>query len=151
MRLLAGRKLAWSLGAVGIVAVAAAVAIGVPAYGDWQRRNQLTEAFRNLSDIHTWMVAYYAHHRSYARNGACGAAIVPDDRAKYFTYTCAPDTVAGAQPGQTFKAFATGKSRYTAGFTFTIDEKNLRATTSVPADWGHLPPAAAGKWLDRPK
>ncbi len=149
MRFSAGRKLIWWLGAAAVVAGIAVVAAGVTAFSDWQRRDQLNEAFRNLSDIQAWMDAYYAHHRTYARAGACGAAVVPADRARHFTYACAPYTVAGAPPGQTYTAFATGKSRYTTGFAFSIDEKKRRITVSVPPDWGSLPRAAATKLLDR--
>ncbi len=148
MRRIAGRKLFWWLGAAAVAGIAV-VAAGIPVYNEWQRRAQLSEAFRNLADIQVWMEAYYAHNRSYARAGVCGAAVVPADRARYFAYSCVPDTVAGAPPGQTYAATANGKSRHTEGFVFSIDEKKQRVTRSVPADWGRLPPKATTTWLDR--
>ena len=149
MRLFAGRKLALSLGAAALVAVIAAVAFGLPAYHERQRRAQLNEAFRNLSDIQVWMDAYYAHHRTYARAGVCGAAVVPADRAQNFTYACVPDAKPGAPAGQTYVATATGKSSQTRGFVFSIDEKKQRATLAAPADWGPMPAAARSNWLEK--
>lgn len=149
MRLVKGRKLLWWLGAAAVVAAIAVVAAGIPAYNERQRREQLNEAFRNLADVQAWMEAYYAHHRSYARAGVCGAAVVPEDRIRYFSYSCVPDAVAGGTPGQTYTATATGKSRHTVGFIFSVDEKKQRVTLSVPADWGPLPPTAGSAWLEK--
>lgn len=149
MRLVKGRKLIWWLGAAALLALIAVVAAGLPAYNERQRREQLDEAFRNLADVQAWMEAYYAHHRSYARAGVCGAAVIPEDRMQYFSYLCVPDAAAGAPPGQTYTATATGKSRHTTGFVFSIDEKKQRSTKSVPAEWGPLPPTAGTIWLDR--
>lgn len=144
-----GRKLIGWLGAAAVVAVIAVVALGLPAYNERQRRDQLNEAFRNLSDIQVWMDAYYAHHRAYARADVCGAAVVPADRAQYFTYSCAPDPKPGSPAGQTYVATATGKARHTNGFVFSIDEKKRRSTMATPADWGPMPAAAKSIWLDR--
>ena len=137
------------LGVAAVFAVIAAVVFGLSAYNDRQRREQLNEAFRNLADVQIWMDAYYSYHRSYARAGVCGASAVLADRAQYFTYACVPDAKPGAPPGQTYIATATGKTRHTSGFVFTIDEKKKRATVATPKDWGPLPPAAKSAWVER--
>ncbi len=127
----------------------AALVLAWPAFNEHQRREQLGEAYRNLLDVQTWMESYHAHYKTYARTGACGAALVPEDRAKHFGYACAPDTTRGAAPGQSYTATATGKSRLTAGFVFSIDDTKRHATVAAPADWGPLPPTAKSAWLDR--
>ena len=137
------------LGATVIVAIIGAIALAIPAYTDRLRRDQVLEAFQNLSDIQAWMEGFYKHYRNYARGDLCGAAVVPEDRARYFTYACAVDTTAGAAPGQSYKATATGKSCPMAGFAFAIDEKKARATLSIPSDWGALPASAGSIWVDR--
>lgn len=149
MRLVMGRKPAWWLGAAAVVAAIGVVAVGVPAYNERARHDELAEAFRNLSAIRTWMDGYYQYHRTYARGDVCGASVVPPDRARYFSYACALDTTSGAPPGQSYAAIATGISSHTAGFKFTIDQKNNRATQSIPADWGRLPADARTKWVER--
>lgn len=136
------------LGAAAI-AVLVAAALGLPAYNDRARHAEIHEAFRNLSDIGTWMEGYYQHYRNYAKGDVCGAAVVPEERARHFTYTCALNTTAGAASGQSYKITAKGKSRHTTGFIFTIDQSKARATLSIPADWGPLPANARATWVDR--
>lgn len=140
------------LGAIAVAAIAAiiaAIAFAVPAYNDRARRDQLAEAFRNLSDIQVWMDGYFQHYRTYARLDVCGASVVPADRARYFSYACILDTTAGAAPGQSYIAIATGVSPRTTGFKYTIDQKKNRATVSIAANWGALPANARNAWVER--
>jgi type IV pilus assembly protein PilE len=65
---------------------------------------------------------YYLDNRTYA-----GLDCTIAD-AQYFTYQCA------AADALTYKITATGLGPQ-AGFTFTIDQDNNRATVAVPAGW----------------
>ena len=112
--------------AVAIVAILAAVAI--PSYRDYVIRGRLTEAYATLAAQRVRMEQYYQDMRSYT--GACTAGTVapsPADTAD-FDYTC---TVVDAQ-SYTITAAGRGGA---AGFGFSLDQNNTRATTSVPSGW----------------
>jgi type IV pilus assembly protein PilE len=133
---------------VGIISIIAAIAI--PSYNDYVRRSQLTEAFNNLSAYRVRMEQYYQDNRSYANGAVCGATAPAAADAKYFTYACALDTTAGAAAGQSYTMTATGAAASNVnGFIFTINEKNVKATTAIPAAWGALPGNAGTNWVDR--
>jgi type IV pilus assembly protein PilE len=112
--------------AVAIAAILAAVAI--PAYRDYVIRGRLTDAYATLAAQRVRMEQYYQDMRSYT--GACTAGTVapaPADTPD-FDYTCTiPD-------GQSYTITATGLGSV-AGFGFSIDQNNTRATTAVPANW----------------
>jgi type IV pilus assembly protein PilE len=134
---------------VAIVAIIASFAL--PAYNDYVRRSQLTEAFTNLSDFRIRMEQFYQDNRTYANAGACGAALPSAGNARYFTYACALDTTPGAPAGQSYTMTATGSNSNTSGFVFTINQTNTRATTSIASAWnaGVLPADAGTRWVDR--
>lgn len=133
--------------AVAVIAILASIAY--PSYTDYFRRSHIQEAFANLSDFRVRMEQYYQDNRSYSKAGACGAAAVPAGNVKYFTYNCVLDTTAGAPAGQSYTMTATGASGSAGGFTFTINERNARATTAIPAAWGALPGDAGMRWIDK--
>jgi len=56
---------------------------------------------------------------------------------KYFTYECVDDA-------STYTIKATGKDS-TAGFVFTINQANTKATTSAPSGWD----TSASCWITR--
>ena len=112
--------------ALGVVAILAS--IGIPAYRDYVIRGQLAEAYATLGSQRVRMEQYYQDMRTY--NGACAAGTVAppmNTTSTLFNYACAIND-------QTYILTATGKSG-TAGFTFTLDQNNNRATTTVPSGW----------------
>jgi type IV pilus assembly protein PilE len=133
---------------VGIISIIAAIAI--PSYNDYVRRSQLTEAFNNLAAYRVKMEQYYQDNRSYANGAVCGVAMPAAADSKYFGYACALDTTAGAAAGQSYTMTANGIAASNVnGFTYTINEKNVKATTSIAAAWGSLPASAASNWIDK--
>jgi type IV pilus assembly protein PilE len=135
---------------IAIAVIGILSAIAYPSYTDYVRRGQLAEAFANLSDFRVRMEQYYQDNRSYANGANCGAAAVPGGNAKYFTYACALNTTAGAPAGQSYTVTATGASSNTAGFTYTINERNVKSTVTVSPAWGAAPAAdAATRWQDK--
>ena len=113
---------------VAIVAILATVALS--SYGTYVTRSKLVEAQNALANYYVQMEQYFQDNRNYGA-GACG--VVPSS-VRYFDFTCELNGTGG------FVATATGRSREGAeGFTFTIDQSNVRATTAVPPDWT-LPP-----------
>jgi type IV pilus assembly protein PilE len=123
---------------VAVIAILAAVAL--PAYFDYITRSRLVEARANLADMRTRMEQYFLDNRAYPGEciaSASGAApagkIYLPGNAKFFTYTC-PVLSATAYTIRARDTFSPG-----AKFEFTVNEANLRQTTSVAPGWGTVP------------
>lgn len=125
---------------VAIVAILASIAI--PAYQDYVRRGQLTDATGNLSSLRVQMEQFYQDNRNYAGVGCSGVCGVACPNTRYFTYTCVT-----ANAGQTYLMSAAGSSGLTTGFTFTINETNTQATAAVSAGWSL--PATPPCWVTK--
>jgi len=67
-------------------------------------------------------------------------ATLPADQ-KNFTITCALAL-------STYTVTATGIGDMN-GFIFTINQANVRATTSIAPAWGSLPADAGTRWVDK--
>lgn len=114
---------------VAIVGILAAVAF--PAYTDYVKRGRIPQATNNLASMRVKLEQYFQDNRTYV--GACAAGTVaPLPTADNFTYTC-PTLTATA-----FTVQAQGSGTM-AGFTYTINESNAKATTAVPSGWGTAP------------
>lgn len=125
---------------VAVMGILASIAL--PAYRDYVVRGKFVEASANLSDFRVRMEQFYQDNRRYdAAGGGCGVAVPSGGNARYFTYACG----VGAAPAQTFTATATGTGDM-AGFAFTVNQLNARATTAVPAGWSG---SGAGCWVRR--
>jgi len=115
---------------VAIIGILAAVAM--PAYTDYVMRGKVTEAVAMLSDMRVKLEQYFQDNRTYV--GACASGTVaplPSSTAvKYFSYTC-PTLTATTYTVQAEGVAAQGMG----GFTYTIDQSNAKATTSVPTGW----------------
>lgn len=126
---------------VAIIAILAAVAL--PAYNDYTQRAKLTEGFTGLAEFRVRMEQFYQDNRRYdgAGLGGCGA-ITPN--SKYFDFGCAP----GAAPSQTYTVTATGKAgENLAAFVYTLNDANVRATTTLGSGWNGAPNPAC--WVRR--
>lgn len=111
--------------AVAIVGLLAAIAL--PSYNQYILRGKLTEAYSNLLAIRVQSEQWFQDNRSYA-GMPCSTT-----NAKYFSYACSNLTAT------TYTVTATGLSDL-AGFAFTIDQSNARATVITGA-------AAAKGWI----
>jgi len=109
---------------VAIVTILASIAL--PAYQDYIRRSQASEAFAELSVLRTNMEQYYQDNHSYATAGACGVAMPSSTTGavKYFTYVCAPTAGGG------YLITATGSAGNATGNVYTVDDSNTKQTTS---------------------
>jgi type IV pilus assembly protein PilE len=112
---------------VAIVAILASVAL--PSYNDYLMRGKLAEAHGELAAMRSKLETFFLDNRTYA--GACAAnTVAPLPTGKYFTYTCPTLTAT------TYTVRAAGMAgQQTVGFTYTIDQANVRATTAVPGGW----------------
>jgi type IV pilus assembly protein PilE len=102
---------------VAIIATLAAIAI--PAYGDYVRRSQVSEATANLMEYRTRMEQFYQDNRNYGVAPACGVLPV---NGRYFDVTC-------VGTGQGYTVTQTGARGSVIGSIYTINEANVRTTT----------------------
>jgi type IV pilus assembly protein PilE len=115
--------------AIAIVAILAAVAL--PAYRDYIIRSQLAEARTGLSDMRVRMEQYFQDNRTYVGANTATPSPCAYPAGTRFTYSCPAAPTATAY---TVQAVGTGA---VTGFTFDLDQANLRRTTAVPSSaWG---------------
>lgn len=119
-----------------VVIIGVLASIALPAYNDHVRRGKMAEATSTLADLRFRMERYYQDNRRYATASGgtdCGAVMPVSPAVKYFAYTC--DVTTGGD--QTFVITATGDAgEGMSGYTFTIDEGNVKQTTTFPGATG---------------
>lgn len=124
---------------VAIVAILAAVAL--PSYRDYIVRGHLADASNGLALMRAQMERHYQDNRSYATVGTFTTPCASTDAAprtfNNFVVTCSVTPTATA-----FTLAATGGGPV-AGFTFTINQTDVRATTAAPTGWT----TCTTKWL----
>lgn len=101
---------------IGILA-----AVGIPQYNDYAVRAKIPEATAALSDGRIKMEQFFQDNRTYV-GGPTPAA------TSSFSYSIGTPTVSA------YTITATGSGRV-AGFTFTIDQNNVKQTTAAPTGW----------------
>jgi type IV pilus assembly protein PilE len=141
---------------VAIIAILAAIAL--PAYNDYVQRAKLTEAMNGLSETRVRLEQFYQDNRNYGTPdgvGNCGkdaggGVRVPMPAApqmKYFTFACTVAPAPGPIPGQQFTITATGiANEGLTNFVYTLNESNVRATTTLGAGWSG---AGTACWVRR--
>ncbi len=123
-----------------VVIVAILAAIAIPSYSDFVMRSRLMDAHAKLGDLRGQMERYFLDNRTYQdTSGAlCGiddaainmTATYNADGGRSFDITCTAPTAT------TYTLTADGRAaRGMGGFTFTVDQANVRATSAVPAGW----------------
>ncbi len=106
------------------------LAFAVPQYQNYVRQSRVTIATSVLSAMRVSMEQYFQDNRSYV--GACQPNTVaplpgpaPNATNPSFIFTCQP-----APTATTYLVTATGAGPM-AGFVYTINEQNVRATVST--------------------
>jgi type IV pilus assembly protein PilE len=127
-----------------VVIVGILAAVAVPQYTAYVERAKVQEALSILSDVRTRLELQYGDSRSYIRSGACVSNAIGDTggsgrlNTPNFTFDCV------APSSQTFLVTATGIGSM-VGFVYTINERDIRATTSLSARWGGG--SATDRWI----
>jgi type IV pilus assembly protein PilE len=115
----------------------------VPSYRDHVVRGQLTDATNGLSTLRAQMERHYQDNRTYATVGTfvtpCASTEVATRTFGPFVVSCATTPTSSAF---TLQAVGSGSVE---GFTFTINETEVRATTRAPSGWN----TCANKWLTK--
>lgn len=116
---------------IAIVSILTAVAI--PAYTDYVVRGQLVDGTNGLAAMRTQMEQYFQDNRTYAATGTFTPPCTTGATYGLFGVSCTT-----APTRNTYTITAVGKTgSNVAGFIFTIDQNNSRATTSLPSTaWG---------------
>ena len=117
---------------VAVIGILAAIAI--PMYGDSVMRSKIIGGTTQLGDVRTQMEKYFMDNRSYLAGAGCGAApsIVSynADASNNFTLSCPAPTAT------TYTIQADGKvAKGMGGFTYTINEQNIKTTFALPGGW----------------
>lgn len=101
--------------------------IALPAYNEYVMRARISEATAALGNKRVRIELFYDNSNPHTFVGApdCGT---DSSTSRFFTFSC---SAVGAN-SYTLQAVGTGAA---AGFTFTIDQSNAKATTSAPTGW----------------
>ncbi len=125
---------------VAIIAILAAVAL--PQYRDYVTRSRLADASTGLSTVRAQMERYFQDNRTYGDTGTfvspCNNSNASARTFGNFVISCV-STPDNAQ----FRLQAVG-SGPVSGFTYTINQQDVRATTALPSTWGNT---CLTKWI----
>lgn len=123
---------------VAIIGILSAVAY--PAYTDYIIRGALADANTGLATVRASMERFYQDNRTYATVGTfttpCAVAAANRTYGK-FVIACS------ATPTATAYTLSAQGSGPVAGFTFTVTEGDVRATTNAPTGYT----TCTTKWL----
>lgn len=114
--------------------------IAYPSYRDYVIRGHLADATNGLSTLRAQMERHFQDNRSYATVGAfttpCAGA------ANTRTFNNFVVSCSGTPTDTAFTLQAVG-SGPVAGFTFTVTQQDVRATTAAPSGWS----TCASGWM----
>lgn len=110
---------------ITVVIISILASIAVPSYNDYVTRSRIAEATAALAAKRVRMEAFFDNNRTYAGAPDCAADTTT---SKNFTFSC----LAATPTNYTVQAVGTGAM---AGFTYTVNEANAKATTGAPAGW----------------
>ena len=105
-------------------------ALAIPAYGNYVIRGKIPEATSNLARMKVLMEQWFQDNRFYTTTAVTTVCGVTFNNGTNFNYACA------ATP-TTFTITATGTGSM-AGFSYTINESNVKASTiaaPAPTAW----------------
>lgn len=123
---------------LAIIAILSALAY--PSYRDYALRGQLVDASNGLATVRAQMERHFQDNRSYATTGGFTTPCAADEATRtfgLFVVSCAATPTATAFA---LKAVGSGSAN---GFTYTINQQDLRATTAAPSGWS----TCASAWL----
>lgn len=123
---------------VAILGILAMVAI--PSYRDYVLRGHLSDATNGLSTVRAQMERHYLDNRTYATSGSFTTPCAASEATRTFnSFVVSCD---GTPTATAFKIKAVGSGQ-TNGFTFTVDQSDVRATSAAPSGWN----TCTTKWL----
>jgi type IV pilus assembly protein PilE len=106
-------------------------AIALPSYNDYLIRGRIPDATSNLATKRVQMEQWFQDNRSYVGAPACNLDVLTS-RAN-FDFSCTPAGTPTLVNPNIYVLQAVGKGSM-AGFTFTIDQANNKASVA-PGQW----------------
>jgi len=110
---------------VGILAMLAS-----PSYQEYVMRGKIPEATSNLALKRVQMEQWFQDNRTYVAAPGCAADTTT---SQYFDFSCTVQTATA------YTIQALGKDSM-LGFTYTIDQSNVKTTAAVPSGWSQHSP-----------
>ena len=114
---------------VAVIGILAAIAM--PMFSDYVTRSKIVDATTRLGDVRTQMEKSFMDNRTYISGGLCGVQTsvidkINTDPSRNFDITCPLASLTAS----TYQLQATGiASHGMSGFTYTIDQANVRTST----------------------
>ena len=128
---------------IAVAIVAILVGVALPSYREYVVRGHLADASNGLALMRAQMERHFQDNRTYATAGTFTTPCASTDAAprtfNNFVVTCS-----GTPTATAFRLAATGSGPVT-GFTFTINQADVRATSAAPAGWN----TCTTKWLTK--
>jgi type IV pilus assembly protein PilE len=115
--------------------------VALPSYRDYILRGQLANATNGLATLRAQMERHFQDNRTYATSGTFTTPCATTD-ASTRTFGNFVVSCSGTPSATAFTLQAVG-SGATNGFTFTITEADVRATSAAPSGWN----TCTSKWL----
>ncbi|MEQ1638831.1 MAG: type IV pilin protein [Methylococcales bacterium] len=104
---------------VAIIGILAAIAI--PSYENYVIKSKIPDATSNLATKRVQLEQFFLDNRTYVAAPAC---VADASSSQYFDFSCS------ASAATTYTLQAVGKNSM-AGFTYSINEQNVKATSIV--------------------
>ncbi len=121
---------------VTVVIVAILAAIAMPIYSNYVVRGKIPDATSTLATKRMAMEQYFQDNHSYTGADAAGFPCATDTTtSRYYDFSCTPSPLAAGAQAYTIRA--TGKGTM-AGFTYSIDQSNIKASAiaaPAPSQW----------------
>lgn len=111
---------------ITVVIIGVLAAVALPSYNDYLTRGRIPDATSNLAVKRVQIEQFFMDNRTYVGAPAC--TLDTTTSPKYFDFSCS------AVDATSYTLQAVGKGQM-AGFTYTINQANARATPFAPAGW----------------
>ena len=115
---------------VAIIGILSMVAY--PNYRDYLTRGQLVEATNGLATLRAQMERHFQDNRSYATVGTFTTPCAGATNTRTFGNFLVSCSGTPTDTAFTLQAVGSGPA---AGFTFTVTQQDVRATTAAPTGW----------------
>lgn len=104
--------------------------IAMPAYQDYVIRGKIPEATSGLATKRIHMEQFFQDNRTYAGSDVAPFPCANDvASSRYFNFSCV-----AAPTATTYTLQAVGKDSM-AGFTYTVNQNNVKTTTTTKPGW----------------
>jgi len=106
--------------------------VAYPNYRDYLTRGQLVDASNGLATVRAQMERHFQDNRTYASVTGFTTPCAADAATRTFGNFVVSCTATPTATAFTLQAVGSGP---VAGFTFTVTQQDVRATTAAPTGW----------------